>query len=143
MNDTGLLAHLLGLTAERLNLDPTLARGVMENFVFMELLKQATWSKIAPEFFFWRTASGQEVDLLLEDSTGHLVGIEIKASTTLGKKDIRGLQALEALAGKRWLRGIVLYTGSDVIPFAKNLHAIPIPYLWNAEFALKSKKPAR
>lgn len=101
LTDTGLLAHLLGLTTDRLLLDPSLAGSAMENFVLMELLKQATWSKRQPESFFWRTASGQEVDLLLEDESGRLVGIEIKAGATLGKKDISGLQTLSALAGKR------------------------------------------
>jgi hypothetical protein len=32
--------------------------------------------------------------------------------------------------GKRWLRGVVLYTGTEVIPFAANLHAVPISRLW-------------
>lgn len=130
LTDTGLLVHLLGLTTDRLLLDPSLAGSAMENFVLMELLKQATWSKRQPESFFWRTASGQEVDLLLEDESGRLVGIEIKAGATLGKKDISGLQTLSALAGKRWVRGIVLYTGSDIIPFGKNLHAVPVSHLW-------------
>lgn len=130
LTDIGLLAHLLGLTTDRLLLDPSLAGSAMENFVLMELLKQATWSKRQPESFFWRTASGQEVDLLLEDESGRLVGIEIKAGATLGKKDISGLQTLSALAGKRWVRGIVLYTGSDIIPFGKNLHAVPVSHLW-------------
>lgn len=131
LTDTGLLAHMLGLTTDRLMLDPSLAGSVMENFVFMELLKQATWSKQKPEFYFWRTASGQEVDLLLEDQNGRLIGIEIKAGATLTAKDVRGLQTLSALAGKRWIRGIILYTGSEIIPFGKNLHAIPISYLWS------------
>ena len=130
LTDTGLLTHLLGLTTDRLLLDPSLAGSAMENFVLMEFLKQATWSKRQPEFFFWRTASGQEVDLLLEDQKGHLVGIEIKAGATLTAKDVRGLQTLSTLAGKRWVRGIVLYTGNDIIPFGKNLHAVPITRLW-------------
>jgi len=28
----------------------------------MELRKQSAWSEIKPEFFYWRTAAGQEVD---------------------------------------------------------------------------------
>lgn len=130
ISDTGLLTHLLGITSNRLSLDPSLAGSLMENFVLMELLKQGTWSKRQPEFFFWRTASGQEVDLLLEDQEDRLVGIEIKAGATLGKKDVSGLQTLAALAGKRWIRGVILYTGNEIIPFGKNLHAVPISCLW-------------
>jgi hypothetical protein len=132
LDDTGLLAHLLGLTADRLEVDGTLAGGVLENFVLMELRKQSTWSKIQPEFYYWRTISGQEVDIVLEDSAGRLVGIEIKASSTLGGNDVRGLQSMADAVGKRWLRGVVLYTGTEVIPFAANLHALPISNLWAA-----------
>ena len=130
LNDTGLLAHLLGLTVERLNVDGTLAGGVLENFVLMELRKQSAWSETQPEFYFWRTASGQEVDIVLEDSSGRLVGIEIKASATLGGSDVRGLQAMANAAGPRWVRGVVLYTGSEVVPFSSNLHGLPVSQLW-------------
>ena len=132
LDDTGLLAHLLGLTVERLKVDGTLAGGVLENFALMELRKQSAWSDTQPEFFFWRTASGQEVDIVLEDGAGRLVGIEIKAGATLGGGDVRGLQALAGAAGKRWVRGVVLYTGTEVIPFAANLHGLPLSQLWSA-----------
>ena len=132
LDDTGLLAHLLGLTVERLKVDGTLAGGVLENFVLMELRKQSAWSETQPEFYFWRTASGQEVDIVMEDSAGRLVGIEIKAGATLGGSDVKGLQAMASAAGKRWVRGVVLYTGSDVIPFAANLHGLPMSQLWTA-----------
>lgn len=132
LDDTGLLAHLLGLNLERLKMDGTLAGGVLENFVLMELRKQSAWSETQPEFYFWRTAAGQEVDIVLEDSAGRLVGIEIKAGATLGGADIRGLQAMASAAGKRWFRGVVLYTGNEVIPFAANLHGLPMSQLWAA-----------
>jgi uncharacterized protein len=132
LNDTGLLAHLLGLTLDRLEMDPGLAGGVLENFVLMELRKQSTWSETQPQFFYWRTASGQEVDIVLEDSAGRLVGVEVKANATLGRGDVRGLKALADTVGKRWLRGAVLYTGTEVIPFGSNLHGIPLPLLWTA-----------
>jgi uncharacterized protein len=131
LNDTGLLSHLLGLTLERLDLDAGLAGAALENFVLMELRKQSGWSGTQPQFYYWRTASGQEVDFVLEDSAGHLVGIEVKASATLHGGDLRGLQTLADAARKRWIRGVVLYTGSEIIPFAGNLHGIPIPHLWN------------
>ena len=132
LDDTGLLSHLLGLTADRLRVDGTLAGGLLENFVLMELRKQLAWSKVQPELFYWRTASGQEVDIVLEDNAGRLVGVEIKAGATLGGNDVRGLQVMANAVGKRWVRGVVLYTGTEVIPFAANLYALPLPLLWAA-----------
>jgi predicted AAA+ superfamily ATPase len=133
LNDTGLLAYLLGATVDRLKAEGNLAGGVLENFVLMELRKQSTWSSTTqPELFYWRTASGQEVDVVLEDRAGRVVGVEVKAAATLSGNDVRGLQALATAAGKHWVRGVVLYAGTEVIPFSANLHGVPISRLWSA-----------
>ncbi len=131
LNDSGLLAYLQGVTAERLKADGNLAGALLENFAVTELQKQSTWSATQPELFFWRTASGQEVDIVLEDRAGRVVGVEIKASATLGSNDVRGLLALASAAGNNWVRGVVLYAGTEVIPFAGNLHGVPIGRLWS------------
>lgn len=130
LNDSGLLAHTLGATVDRLKAEGNLAGTVLENFVLMELRKQCAWSSTRPEIFYWRTASGQEVDIVLEDRAGRVVGIEVKAAATLGSSDVRGLQAMADAVGKSWVRGVVLYAGSEIVPFAANLHGIPLVRLW-------------
>ena len=132
LNDTGLLAHLLGATVDRLKAEGNLAGAVLENFVLMELRKQSTWSATQPELFYWRTASGQEVDVVLEDRAGRVAGVEVKAAATLSGNDVRGLQGLATAAGKHWVRGVVLYAGTEVIPFSGNLHGVPLSRLWSA-----------
>jgi predicted AAA+ superfamily ATPase len=131
LNDSGLLAYLHGVTRDRLKTEGNLAGALLENFAVMELRKQSTWSATQPDLFFWRTASGQEVDIVLEDRAGRVVGVEIKASATLGSNDVRGLQALASAAGKNWVRGVVLYAGTETIPFASNLHGVPFGRLWS------------
>jgi predicted AAA+ superfamily ATPase len=131
LNDSGLLAYTLGASAGRLKTEGSLAGSVLENFVLMELRKQCSWSALKPEMVYWRTVSGQEVDFVLEDRTGKVVGIEVKAAATLGSNDVRGLQALANAVGKNWIRGVVLYSGTEVIPFASNLHAVPLNRLWS------------
>ena len=131
LNDTGLLAYLLGATVDSLKAEGNLIGAVLENFVLMELRKQSTWSATQPELFYWRTASGQEVDIVLEDRAGRVAGVEVKAAATLSGSDVRGLQALANAAGKHWLRGVVLYTGTEVIPFSANLHGVPISRPWS------------
>ena len=132
LNDTGLLAHLLGATVDRLKAEGNLAGAVLENFVLMELRKQSTWSATQPELFYWRTASGQEVDVVLEDRGGRVAGVEVKAAATLSGNDVRGLQGLATAAGKHWVRGVVLYAGTEVIPFSANVHGVPLSCLWSA-----------
>lgn len=131
LNDSGLLAHALGATVDRLKTERNMAGAVLENFVQMELCKQCSWSATRPKLFFWRTASGQEVDFVLEDRAGRVAGIEVKAAATLGSSDVRGLQALASAVGKSWVRGVVLYTGNQVIPFSANLHGVPLSRLWS------------
>jgi uncharacterized protein len=128
--DTGLLTHLLAVDAARLHSDRTLLGHVLENFVAVELLKQLGWTRRKCGLFHFRTESGQEVDLVLEDASGRLVGIEVKAGATVERRDFRGLEAFAAAVGDRFVRGIVVYTGEISVPFANRLHAIPIHHLW-------------
>jgi hypothetical protein len=131
LNDSGLLAYTLGASADRVKTEGNLTGPILENFVLMELRKQCSWSAIRPDLFYWRTVSGQEVDFVLEDRTGKVVGIEVKAAATLGSNDVRGLKALADAVGKSWIRGVVLYSGSEVIPFAADLHGVPLNSLWS------------
>lgn len=128
--DSGLAAHLAGLDAARLAADRMLLGGLLESFVVMEVTKQLGWSETAPGLHHFRTHEGDEVDLVLERRSGALVGIEVKSAATVTKADFKGLRALEQAAGRRFHRGLVLYTGSEVIPFGQRLHAAPIEALW-------------
>lgn len=128
--DTGLISSLQGLNAERLASDPVLVGPLLENFVAMELQKQSAWSATQPRLFHFRTQTGQEVDVVLEDTAGRVVGVEVKASATVGARDFRGLRALAEASGGRFRRGVVLYTGRTAVPFGENLHALPVSSLW-------------
>lgn len=130
LNDTGLMTYLLGLDQSRLAIDSAMAGPLLENFVIMELLKQISWSKARVKIFHFRTHTGEEVDIILENAAGEIVGVEVKATASVGSSDFRGLRALAEAAGSRFRRGIVLYTGAETVPFGKNLHAVPIPSLW-------------
>lgn len=129
-NDTGLMAYLLAMDRGRLMDDPPAVGPLLENFVAQELHKQITWSQDRPKLFYYRTAAGREVDFVLENVRGQITGIEVKASATLDRKDFRGLDDSAMTTGERFHRGVLLYTGSEVIPFASNLHAMPISALW-------------
>ncbi len=126
-NDSALLAHLLGAGAG----SPAATGALLENFVAMEVLKQTAWSLTRPQMLHFRTHAGREVDLVLEDRSGRIVGIEVKSSTTLGPGDFAGLKALEEACGERFVRGVVLYGGRESLPFGKSLQALPVSALWS------------
>jgi predicted AAA+ superfamily ATPase len=130
--DTGLISSLQGLNAGRLASDPVLVGPLLENFVAMELQKQSTWSETQPRLFHFRTQAGQEVDIVLEDAAGRVVGVEVKAAATVGARDFRGLRALEEATSGRFQRGILLYTGRTSVPFGRNLQALPVDALWTS-----------
>ena len=130
--DTGLSASLLGIDARKLVANRMLLGQLLENFVALELVKQLDWSRQTCKLFHCRTQSGVEVDILLEDAGGRVAGIEIKCATTLSSKDLRGLNALRSMVKSRFVRGVVLYTGMEPIPFGNDLYALPISWLWDA-----------
>lgn len=131
--DSGLAAHLAGADASSLQDRPERFGPLLETFVVAEVIKQVSWSRLRPTVHHYRTHTGQEVDLVLEDRRGRVVGLEVKAASTIGPPDFRGLQALAAVAGDRFVRGVVLHVGQGAVPFGPNLHALPVSALWRGE----------
>ncbi len=96
----------------------------------MELRKQASWAKTPVSLFHFRTSARREVDLILEDSAGRIVGIEVKASASFTQRDATGLRVLARDLGERFHRGVLLYDGETAVPLGQRLHAMPISALW-------------
>ena len=136
LGDTGLLCHLLGLDAARLQADDLMTGAALECFVAGELTKQVSWSETRPGLFHYRTHTQHEVDFVLEDGRGRLVGIEVKKTASPASNDFMGLRHLAEQTGKRFLRGILLYTGASSVAFESKLHAVPVSSLWQLEAEL-------
>lgn len=128
--DSGVAANLLDADARSL-LRPGGAFGpLLEGFVSMEIARQLTWSRRRVEMSHYRTKDGTEVDVVLEDRRGNVVGIEVKAATTVGPDDFRGLRHFADRVGPDLIGGIVLYTGRDTLSFGNRMQAMPIGSLW-------------
>lgn len=128
--DSGLAASLSGLGADVLKRDRPLLGPLLETFVAGELSKQISWSESRPSLFHFRTHDGREVDLVLEDAQGRVVGLEVKATSTAYASDFAGLRALAEAAGKAFVQGVVLYLGRATVPFGAKLTALPLHALW-------------
>jgi predicted AAA+ superfamily ATPase len=131
LSDSGLVAHLLGLDAAGLEAQPVLRGPLLEGFVAMEVRKQLSWSRVGPSLSHFRTRSNEEVDLVLEARNGQVVGVEVKAGSTVRPEDFKGLRAMAALLKGRFVRGIVLHTGTESAAFGANLWAMPVSALWS------------
>ena len=105
---------------------------LLDGFVLMELARQLTWSRERAELFHYRTKDKVEVDAVLENRQGQVVGMEIKASSTVAAGDFRGLRHLAERTGGDFTAGIVFYTGAQTLPFGPRLRAVPVSALWQA-----------
>jgi predicted AAA+ superfamily ATPase len=134
LNDTGLLSYLLGINENRFETEFNGSGMLLENFVANELRKQLTWNKTRAEIYHYRTQSGQEVDLVLEDKAGSCVGIEVKSAANITERDFKGLYAFAEQIKNKFICGILFYTGEQILPFGKRFYALPVSALWNKNF---------
>ncbi len=128
--DSGLLAALRGLTPERIHADRTPFGALLETFVFSELLKLASWAEDRFQFSHFRDKEENEVDVVIEDRQGRVVGIEVKASATVASSDFGGLRKLAEACGERFVLGLVLHDHDKTVPFGSKLAAAPLSGLW-------------
>lgn len=127
--DAGLLSALRGVTPERVARDRQLLGAILETFVFSELLKLADWSGQRFSFSHYRDKDQAEVDIVIEDRRGRVVGVEVKASATVTASDFRGLRRLADAVGDQFALGLVLYDHHQATPFGERLWAAPLSSL--------------
>jgi predicted AAA+ superfamily ATPase len=134
--DTGLACHLLGMKNPQALYTSHFFCGLMENFVYGELLKHAAWSEDDVSFYHFRDTARHELDLVIERSDGKVVGVEVKASMTVKPEDFLGLASFSDYAKEKYLHGFLFYSGDKVLPFridGQTYHAIPISTLLGTE----------
>lgn len=126
--DTGLAAFLTSgaVTDSRTG-------GLIENFVLGELARQLTWAQFSARLFHYRDRDQHEVDAVLEDNAGQVVGVEVKAAETVRTDDFRGLRLLQRRLGDRFTAGFVLYCGNESLSFGDDMVALPMSALWTTE----------
>lgn len=132
LTDTGLASALLRADAKALAADRALLGQLLETFVFQELRRQASWHDMPTGFFHFRDKGGAETDIVIEQTSGAIAGVEIKAAASVNSTDFRGLRKLQKAVGDRFVRGVVLYDGETSLPFGNRFHAVPISRLWEA-----------
>lgn len=132
MSDCGLMSSLLGWRMDQVQMDPDRSGKLIETFIFNELAAQVDASGGVYELFHYRDRDKREIDFIIERDDGALLGIEVKAGSSLGKNDFKHLKWFkDNMALNRDFIGIVLYTGEFSVPFGENLWAVPIGTLWS------------
>ena len=114
--DAGLALHLAGLD------EPTGAH--LENLVLNDLLAWKELRTETTEVLYWRTASGDEVDFVIETG-GRLIPIEVKATAKPRQADARHLRTFREEYGRQCRTALLLHTGNHVEWLAPGILAAP------------------
>lgn len=119
VRDSGLVHALLGLKTLDDILAHPVAGGSWEGWVIENLIGAAPWGTQA---FFYRSAAGAEIDLVLEMNDGRRWALEIKRSSAPTVS--RGFH--KAADDLRADRRIVVHGGREVFPMGSGIEALPV-----------------
>lgn len=132
MVDTGLMSHLLNWNKEKIIFDGNAIGALIETFVFNQLSVLIDVDEDYYQMFHYRDKDKREIDFIIENEQGDLIGIEIKAGSSISYDSFKHLRWFkENLAKDKNFKGIILYTGEHAIPFKNNFWALPISDLWS------------
>jgi predicted AAA+ superfamily ATPase len=128
--DTNLLAYLLRRDMDEIYAgDPVNMGHLFENFIASEIMKNTAGTHNY-DLTVFRTQDNKEVDFVVEKHNGDAIGIEVKLSGSISGGDIASLRLLQDSLGDKFKKGIVLYTGSELVSLAPDMWAVPVPFLW-------------
>ena len=119
VSDSGLMAALTDLSPQRIERTPEHAGPLLETFLLTEATRLAPSSRHRPVLHHFRTDRGREVDGVLEDASGRVVGIEVKAGVSVVGRDFDGLHALAEAAGREFHVGVVFHPGHAAVAFGE------------------------
>lgn len=94
----------------------------LETLVFQELRAVNDYFELGYDLYYWRTSNQMEVDFVLYGERG-LITIEVKRTTRLRKRDLRGLKAF--CKDYPMARPILLY-GGRYHRYEKGIEIVPI-----------------
>ena len=119
VQDSGLVHALLGIeTLEQIAGHPVVGMS-WEGFVIESLLSVLPWRSSA---FYYRTAAGAEIDLILKHNDGSIWAIEIKRARSATIKKGFHIACQDIQPDRRF----VVYAGEGRYPISDNLEAISL-----------------
>ncbi len=126
--DVGTLCYLTGLKDPEHAAAGPMGGAIMETAVVSEIVRTLTHQGVEPRMYFWRTSSGSEVDVVIEDA-GKLVPIEVKLSATPKPAFASSIRMFRKDYGDRVLPGYVVHPGDVRLPLAPGVTALPFAEL--------------
>jgi len=112
--DTGLVCYLLGIHSAALLERHPLRGAIFESFVVGEIIKAFENTGREAPVFFWRDATGHELDCLI-DLGDRLLPVEVKSGLTVAGDAVDGLRWWTGLPGNNNKRGALVYGGDRAL----------------------------
>lgn len=137
--DSGICCALRNLTEKNFNMggnpkvlggNPEVLGGILESFVFNEVYRILPMQEGEFRLYHWRHSDKGEIDILA-DGGDCLIGMEVKAASTVNSGDFKHLKWFANGPGKnRMMTGIVFYLGQEKLTFGERTFALPVSSLW-------------
>jgi hypothetical protein len=103
---------------------------IFENFIAGEIMKATkSLGPFSVSHFNPVQNQGREVDFVIESPKGETIGIEVKLSGTIDES-WANMSVLQETIGSRFKKGIIIYTGAELMQIARNVWAVPVNFLW-------------
>jgi len=96
----------------------------LENLVLADLLVWRDLQARRPEVLYWRTATGTEVDFVIE-TPDRLLPVEVKASARPSVSDAGGLETFLDEYPDLADGGLLLHAGEEAFPLTRRVLAVP------------------
>jgi uncharacterized protein len=126
--DTGTLCHLVGLRDPAHAFAGPMGGALFETAVLMEIVKTYVHRGQEPPVYFWRTSTGSEVDIVVDEG-GRLVPVEVKLSSTPHPPMAKGILGLREALGDRVAPGFVVHPGDSRLPLGPGATSLPFSAL--------------
>ena len=126
--DSGLLCYLVGLRDIEHAAAGPMGGAIFENLVMAELFKIYLHRGEEPALYFWRTAAGAEVDVVV-DAPNALIPLEIKLSETPRPEMAGGLISFQRDFKEKAGAGYVIYPGKLILPLGQGAASLPLSHL--------------
>ncbi len=131
--DSGIACALRRFRADTFDItsNPTALGGLLESFVFNELVRCLPFQDRESKLYHWRNRDGREIDVIV-DAESRLVCIEVKTAATVKSEDFRHIKwfANDGPGRTRAITGIIFYLGDQSLSFGDNCFALPLSMMW-------------
>lgn len=127
-SDAGLIVNILGWSEESIYMDGDMSGKTIETWVYQNLASLVDTQGDC-ELSQYRDSKKREIDFIVERTDGAMVGIEVKAGSSLSEVDFKHLKWFAKNLANGEFTGLVLYSGERTLRFGEGFYAVPLAML--------------